>query len=303
MLRPVPSTVAVAWKCPSCTTRSGSTIRTFTTSTLRSETAPESPRYIDIPEPPQKTFPPRPRVKGTLPVPRDIFKSARGGPNKATPEYIERATQQAKATEPASSSAERSQNEYKQRMTDRRKQNFREGLLELQSRSNKALASSAARTLRKQEQRAQLLAKAEREDERLTNPTTTMLMQSLRREATLPDPNREERLVRMRANVEAKHAQQVEDRRDDLHTLYMHARSFITTESALDRRIEEVFTEDPANFHGGASIWQSNAPESIQQKLLIVNRSRKTEEDANWVVSATRDRVRQIAEELTGGKM
>ena len=109
----------------------------------------------------------------------------------------------------------------------------------------------------------------------------------------------------MTARVEAKGAQRVGERRDALHTLYLHARNFITTESHLDETIEEEFgtLERPRTFNGGNSIWSTNLPESIQDKLNGANKSRGTLKDSNWVDEATRNRIGTIAEHLTGGKM
>ena len=59
------------YRCPACTAHASS--RAFSASAGRSALGPESPRYIDIPQPPQQTVPDKIRLKGILPVPRDVF--------------------------------------------------------------------------------------------------------------------------------------------------------------------------------------------------------------------------------------
>lgn len=192
-------------------------------------------------------------------------------------------------------------------MADKRRQNLREGLTELHDRRVKSDAVTARRTARRQAERQALIDAAEREDERLTNPSITALMQGIATEnGRLPDPNREQRLAEMRARVEAKEAEKASDRQDALHTLYMHARNFIVNEQQLDKAIDATFgtTQNPKVFGTkGSSIWNEGTPQSIQDKLNAANRSRNTLADADWMASATRKRIGKIAEQLTGGKM
>jgi len=108
------------------------------------------------------------------------------------------------------------------------------------------------------------------------------------------------------ARVKAKEIAREEQRRDALHTLYMHAREFIVTEKQLDDEIEAIFTDTP---HGDndmrTNIWEAiRAPITVQEMLSEVNR---TEKEAlnfhrNGAMKAG-TRMKRIAEELTGGKM
>jgi len=125
----------------------------------------------------------------------------------------------------------------------------------------------------------------------------------------LPDPNREARLAAASERVAAKAKMLEEQRQNALHTLYMHARNFITTEAQLDAAIEKVFVERPwAHVPGkekAVSIWDAEGtPPTVQDLLSDVN---KTQRSAmlfhRGPAVATGKRMLKIAEELTGGKM
>nr|POE77624.1 hypothetical protein CFP56_09271 [Quercus suber] len=118
------STPLRAWRCPQCT------LRSFTTSSLRSAVGPEHPQYIDVPQPPQPNVPYLPVVKGRLPVPRDVFAHAKKQ-DKASDAWIDRATKaprQAVRTKPGS------REEWKAKISAQRRQNLREGLKSLRER-------------------------------------------------------------------------------------------------------------------------------------------------------------------------
>ena len=88
------------------------------------------------------------------------------------------------------------------------------------------------RSLENQRRRERILQQPEPEDERLTRPSVVSAMQT-QPHTVLADPNREERLALSRARMEAKQAEKDAERRDHLQTLYMNARTFITTEEQL----------------------------------------------------------------------
>merc|ERR1712093_865648 len=95
-------------------------------------------------------------------------------------------------------------------------------------------------------------------------------------------------------------------RRNALHTLYMNARSFITTEEELDAEIEKIFVEDPhASGNLNDNIWSvKGAPPSVLTMLSAVNNTQKKAIDFHRGPAAlTGRRMKKIAEELTGGTM
>ncbi len=277
--------------------------RAFTTSSSTHRIGPESPSYIDVPQPPQQTFPHRPRIKGILPVPRDIFHHRIGGVEKVTPEYLASATQESKKQSIAVSEVDETRTRWKLRMASQRRQNLREGLVELQSRRRRTDKFLADRGARRQAQRQQLIEEKEREDERLTNPSVSPVMRLSRIGRIVPDPNREERLAEMAKRVREKEAKRADARQDAMHALYTHAKDFITTEAQLDSAIVTAF-ENPSWGHKGSSVWANGAPETVQQMLNRANRTRtglfKDEGQGQKIMT---NRVERIVEELTGGKL
>lgn len=156
-------------------------------------------------------------------------------------------------------------------------------------------------------QRAELARKYRSKDVRAAFRTTTS--------GRIPDPNRETRVAEMKARVAAKEERRVADRQDALHTLYMHARNFITNETQLDAAIEAAFgsATAPKDFGlggRGVSIWNrqnersNQSPfEGIADKLDRANKTRGTLQDSEGFAGITNRRLKRIAEELTGGKM
>lgn len=240
-------------------------------------------------------------------MPRDIFSKSRGGIDRVTPEYLDNTTQVGTPKPRPANNKEAALNDWKVRMAEKRRQNLREGLVELHTRRVKSDTSMARRIAKRQAERQELIEAAEREDERLTNPSTTALLKGAQTvNGRLPDPNREQRLAEMRSRVEAKEAQKLSDRQDALHTLYMHARNFIVTEGDLDKAIDKAFgtPSEPVIWRNrGSSIWNEATPQSIQDKLNAANRTRGTVMDNDWIANTTLKRVGRIAEQLTGGKM
>ena len=139
-------------------------------------------------------------------------------------------------------------------------------------------------------------------DERLTNPTITAATKAL--QTTLPDPNRAQRVADSAARVLAIEKEKAEARRDALHTLYMNARTFITTEAQLDAKVEEIFVKDPHGKRMSSNIWDINVPPTVQSMLSSVGDTNKNAIlYGSGPAATTLKRMKRIAEELTGGKM
>lgn len=157
---------------------------------------------------------------------------------------------------------------------------------------------------KKSEERERLLAAPQREDERLTNPTVRESMRIVKL-ASIPDPRRAERLVEKAERVKAKEARREEARKNALHTLYMHARSFITTEEQLDEEIEAIFVPMPFPDSSSNNIWDAmKGPKTVQDLLSEVNHTQKDAVAYHAGPAViTGERMKKIAEELTGGKM
>lgn len=261
---------------------------------------PESPNFINVPRTIQPELPSKRRVKGTLPVPRELFPARRT--DKPTQEYIEAATPLPTKQTPVDPNDPHAEYiESKRRMADMRRQNLREGLLELHQRKTRTDEAMKRRSQDKQRRRERIFRQPERLDESLTRPSVVQEMQP-QRTAVLPDPDREVRLAKSRERLEALNAKKQMEREASLQTLYMNARNFITTEEQLAAEIERVFPDGPNpaflnDTFQGENIWNMGAPTSVQS---IVNDARKNE-IARW--DTIQDRVKKLGEELTGGKL
>ncbi|KXT03826.1 hypothetical protein AC578_8922 [Pseudocercospora eumusae] len=297
---PIPS--ISSWICSQCT------IRSFSSTTRQLAVGPEHPRYLEVPEPPQQQIPYHPPVKGVLPVPRDVFRGSR-----ASDEAVELSTKP--PTKPKVY-AKGSREEWKAKMSEIRRQNLREGVSSLRVRQQKETRQMAARSAAKQADRERRLSAPEREDERLTAPSNNLDLDALFNKP-IPDPTREARLERKRANVAARARGKQEERMDSLHTLYMNARDFIVTPEQLDKAVDEAFgtPENPVKFgvsfghldtgSEGKSVWTLGKPISVQDMLDRAKQtpSSKAIEGPSNTTAIKEERIRRIAETLTGGKM
>lgn len=278
--------------------------RHTSTSTTSSNIPPESPKFIDVPQPPQPQARPKPAIKGVLPVPRSIFPF--GGVDKTTPEYLdaiapERATTKDYASLPPDV---RELMGWKTRQSETRRRNLREGLTELHQRKKRVDKQMTSRSLWKQAEHERKVHAPEREDERLTSPSVLQAMKEHSR--FLPDPNRADRIAMKMARVRTREAEKVEERRSSLHTLYMNARDFIVTEADLNAKVDEVFDDEWFKVNEGFSIWDKEGyPDGVRDMLNAVNKtdSRSAVQHHSGHSQITRERLQRIAEELTGGKM
>ena len=268
---------------------------------------PESPNYVDVPKSVQPQAIYKPFVKGVLPVPRKIFRP--GDPDKTSPEYLAAVT-----PEPLLSKKKSMPDEahagfitWKAQQAASRRRNLRESLVELRQRKEKIDKRVAARSARKITEHERLIAAPERDDERFTTPS---ILHSMRPSShgRLADPDRESRLAAKKANVAAIEAAKQEERRNALHTLYMNAGAFIVTEEHLNRAIDEAF-DDNTQFRNdsknGLNIWNTGFPETVQEMLNQANRTSggKAVEQRQGYGPVTKERMKRIGEELTGGKM
>lgn len=280
-------------------------MRAFSSSSAARAIGPENPAFIEIPQPPQRYQRTHKDIKGVLPAPRNLFPVRAG--NKTSKKYLQAITPE---PQPGNTVAD-APNEYsawKRRMAEARRNNLREGLVALRERKyvqdNRVAQISAA----KSKDRNKRCYAPQRESDRLTNPTVTKAMRTFQH-GQLPDPERAARVAEMAARVEARTKALEEKRRDALHTLYMHARNFITTEAQLDAEVEKIFTDKPFAHIVGAenknSIWDAEgAPPTLQEMLAEVTGTQKTAADYYRLPAKTTGRrMVRVAEELTGGTM
>lgn len=304
--RPVIGQTYQCWRCGSR--------RSFASSGPRLRLGPESPRYIEVPEPPQQTVPDKVRIRGSLPVPRDLFGgvAAGRGLDRADEARIIAATP--RSQRPSDLTKMDARQVWKENMAEARRKNLKEGLQALRDRRVTTDKRSSQRSARKQQERETLLHQPEREDERLTRPSIDPVLQSIL-DGTLQDPQREQRIADMKTRTELKEAARKHDRDDALHTLYMQARDFITTEAQLDQAVDHAFgtPDNPKGFgsdRAAPSIWDDGAPATVQDMLNFANRNNTPNKGGTGVLAGggsfaalTKRRLTKIAEELTGGKM
>lgn len=273
-------------------------VRSFSVST-KLRVGPESPNYIEVPQTLQPDLPARPRVKGTLPIPREIFPARR--PDKPTPAYISAVTPEPSKVKTIKKNDPNAETiAWKQRMAENRRQNLREGLLELYERKQATVASMTRRSAAKQARRERVLRQPERDDERLTRPSVVQGL--MEQPSILPDPDRDIRIAQSRERVLEKQLQKSAERNNHLHTLYMNARDFIVTEEQLMKEIEDKFREGGvdewrSDSGTGTNVWNKGAPPTIQS---IVNTQTK-DDNGRWRIE--QERMKQVVEEMTGGKM
>lgn len=266
--------------------------------------------------------------KGTLPVPRELFPASR--PDKGSPEYLANTTADPldKNKIPTHKLTESAR--HKTKMSEVRKSQLREGLTGLHARKEAEINTMACASRAKQLQRDALLKQSEREDARLTNVSTTRQMDpnsttslaALEAEVAITKKLHEQKLANL-GRVEAeKHAIKM----DALHTLYMNARKFVTTEKQLDEMIRKQFDSDPnvqpshADFETtrgkGTSMWNFGPPDSVKDMVNEATNKTRNESMANAMGRIIKDtaatsakfrkdqeRMRKIAEKLSGGKM
>lgn len=302
---------------PSCCLARTGTIRIgplrfSTSSPSLAQIPPESPKYIEIPRPVQPVQPFLIHMKGVLPTPRPIFprRPRPQDPDKASPEYLANVTPEpiTDKTIPAENVSSAEFVSWKARQAEARRRNLRESLIELNRRKEKTDRFLAARGKRRMDERERLVAAPEPEDERLTNPSV-LQSEKPTKHHILPDPNRNARLARKRENVVRMEAIRQEERRNKVHNLYVNAGSFITTGKQLDAVVDEVFDNQDQftnDQRPGLNVWNLGMPETVSELLGKANkdpRSQKALDSADGNTSITQERMRRVAEELTGGKV
>src|SRR6201996_3105373 len=101
-------------------------LRTFSTSSARSYIPPESPAYIDVPQPLQQVRDIKPRAKGILPLPRELFPARR--PDKPSQKYLDNVTRDPLPQNYRPENELTETGRYKRRMAEMRKSQLRSGL-------------------------------------------------------------------------------------------------------------------------------------------------------------------------------
>jgi len=286
-------------------------LRAFTTTAAQLAVPPEAPNFVDVPQSYQPDLVIPRRQKGVLPVPRELFPPRQ--PDKPSEEYIARATRDKLAKNVVPESKMSELGKYRTRMALTRKKHLREGLLELHNREEAMTRLVAIRSEQKRKERERLISQAERVDEHLTNSSVPQAMKP-GKALKINKADAEARYKKKMSNLEEQWREKAEERREALHTLYINARSFITTDEQLGAEIEKAFPKDnnpefATDTKLGDNIWNVGSPATIADLLDAgASRVRKdfskaglTETDHKFAID--QERMKRIAEELSGGKM
>jgi len=283
-------------------------MRSFSSTAPSLAVGPESPNYIEVPKPLQPSTPFKRNVKGHLPVPRDVFRTRSKIP-KESDEFVANSTPDAKKVKvPGPYSRDADYRLYKQRLAEARKQAFREGVQELHERK---VITETARSAQIRRSNAERIALAMAPPRTVDVLTQTSVSKGIRDflEDKLPSTPREVVAARRRKSYQTRLARQGAVRQSRLHDLYTNARDFIVDEEQLDEAIENAFGTDEmpvrwsttgqvikgGSHELGESVWAGGVPEGVSDKLQKLK--------GGDGVGLAEERVKKVAETLTGGKM
>ncbi|KAI0388845.1 hypothetical protein F5Y17DRAFT_451368 [Xylariaceae sp. FL0594] len=271
---------------------------------------PESPLFINVPNPPQdqsiEAKRELKRIRGFLPVPRQLF-GKKGQNLKPTDAWLNSASPaptSAKSKEPPMSDVEA----WRRKMAASRRENLRAGMKALWARHQRLQSKRiASRKTKLAANKAAAMA-PEREDERLTRASVNL---GTLQTSVAPDPHRFETALASAQRTAAIAAMKSERRRDALQTLYMNARSFIITEEELQAAVQKEFADDFFQSHKtstGATvnnIWDLKGPPLNFNDMLneAQRNSDLVVQDNEAEKTRTVKRQKLLAEELTGGQM
>lgn len=281
-------------------------MRAFSSTPTTLALGPQSPNYIDVPKPLQPTFPIKPRVKGHLPIPRDVFKTRNTHP-KESDIFIERSTRSPKdPKQPGPYSRDADYRLYKQRLADKRRAALKEGVKELHERKVTTEAQYLSKIQAIGAHRRETAMAPPREVDVLTQTSIHKGIRDFLTDSLPPRPN----ILEARKKAYTRRIAKVKEvRASRLHDLYINAREFIVDEQQLDEAIEKAFGTDESpmgwDIKGnmgprhegkeGLSPWHGPLPEGVADMLQKLK--------GGEGVGLAQERVKKVAEELTGGKL
>ncbi|KAF8471694.1 hypothetical protein BDZ91DRAFT_846346 [Kalaharituber pfeilii] len=264
--------------------------RLFSTSSQLHRIAPESPRFVEIPQPPRTPPSWKPIVKGKLPQPKEIFRSV--GPDKTSAEYLALVTPEPtkRKVAPPGKPEDAVYISWKARMAEKRRRNLREGLIEL-AQKKKDFDDLRKRILeRRTAERQALIEKKEREDVRLTLPS---VLSTLKKPEPFGDPNREARLKTVAKRLNRREWRKAAAREELIHNLYLNASNFLLTEKQLDMAIDQEFVDQSV-----VKIFPPNTADMMAKKIR-----KPTMANFGGSTAAESELLMEVSGALTGGKL
>jgi hypothetical protein len=283
-------------------------IRAFSATPAARALGPQSPNYIEVPKPLQPTIPLDPVIKGHLPIPRDIFKTRSRLP-KESPKLLGSSSRRPKNVKvPGPYSPDAEYQLYKRRLADKRRDALREGVKQLHERKVEAESTFQQKL---ESSYAEKLARATAPPRETDLLTATSIQKGLRDflAGELPESSKKHNVPARRAAYQRRVEKIQAVRQQRLHDLYVNAREFLVEESQLDEAIDKCFgsEEKPVGWAAngaqglrsegmeGLSPWHGPMPEGVGDLLQKLK--------GGEGVGLARERVRKVAESLTGGKM
>jgi len=284
---------------------------------------PESPNYLPVPEQVQPPTFKKPSIKGVLPVARPIidrrrrYKATEKWVRKTTPDPLkerQKAVNQLRALEqeqlnsmPPQVQQQTRRRIFKADMAAQRKSNLREGVFELYQR----YASDEISTTRKKEdatlRRLRKVEAPERSDVTWTAQSIPQhIRDALTRASTKRVLTQEEKDAKIQ-EYQKRFKEKERKRLEAIHSLYLNAKNFITTEAQLTAEIERVFgsNDNPVTWSAKRkSVWHLGRPPGTDQ---LVGMEMQRADEADHLTRAQsdplmRERIMRIAGQLTGGK-
>ncbi|KUI58711.1 hypothetical protein VP1G_05944 [Cytospora mali] len=295
---------------PSTTSSISTTLRTFATTAPRLEVdiPPESPRFINLPDPPQSSERKLPPVKGVLPVPREIFHRRNNGSHKVQPGFVDQTVPKSKAElageEPRSEKAA-----WKRLMAESRRQALGAGISTLWERKQTREARAKDRAEKHRLRNLMAANAPERLDDVYTRGTVT---QHTLKTKVIRDPLYKERQLESQARTAALQQARSETRKDALQRLYVEAGNFIVSEDELSKKVEEIFTADYFKtygkqfaIHDAENVWDAHGPPITVKSMFASMKGTSTVAIDYYKSEADETTLRQrtVAGELTGGAM
>ncbi|KAJ9151832.1 hypothetical protein NKR23_g2779 [Pleurostoma richardsiae] len=285
--------------------------RAFTTTTARLTThiPPESPKFMQVPTPPQSDEVRHPRMKGILPVPREVFTRRNGGAKKVAPGFVGR-TAPLSAREKAGLDPVSELDAWKRQVAASRRESLEEGLQGLWHRKQRRERSARQHARHKREANRRAALAPEGLDDVLSRPTVRSHTAS---QTFVPDdPERFARAAESAARTAAVAQLRSEERKDALQQLYIAAGDFIVDEDHLEKKVDELFGEDywrkqgsMRGIYGSENAWDAYGP-PVTAKNMLQELNRTSQRAVDFSTSESSRTVRRqktVAEELTGGKM
>lgn len=222
----------------------------------------------------------------------------------ASPEWLERAT-------PARKPLGRGADErlaYKDRMADLRRENLKAGLTELYERT--IVTEDARETAKERATLAKLKAieTEPRQEDVWTLPSVSKTVRdALTRRYDRPVVTKKMRRAKKTAH-EARLQAKEEEKKEYVHSLYLHAKDFITTQDQLHEEIEKAFGPDdrPVTWKRRNNVWALGTPKGTSELMGLMPEivaEAPQSGDRERLNRLMQQRLMRIAGQLTGGKI